>query len=209
MCIGLKFYCASQSWYQTPSKSRAFKQALQGSNCLLCTFMYGIQCWYFFCSPFIQIFLLWWHFCYDGRPPMQVGFASVLEKTIRLWAGSSQMEGRCEVGQSKSMAMGWTGIWFCCIFLLRTEKIFSLAGCHHHSPPPFPLPLHTAPQTKDKLEQGTNKDLGHQGPRAERRGTWIQPNDTQVKRQRTGSDSWWLTEEGEDEEVKIMITISF
>lgn len=95
------------------------------------------------------------------------------------------------------------GFCFCCIVLLRTEKILSLAGCHHHR---APLP-HSAPLTKDKLEQGTNKDPGHSGLRAERQRTWIQSNYTQVKRQRPGSESWWFTEEGEDEEARTMIAI--
>lgn len=147
-------------------------------------------------------FLLWWSFTNVGGLYFSFGENHPFGSTTSC-CGPGAPRWREDKKWDKAKH-GNGGFCFCCIVLLRTEKILLLAGCHHHRPPSRPPPLHTT-QTKANLEQGTNKDLGHQGLRGERQGTWIQSNDTQVKRQRTGSESWWLTEEGEDEKAKTMI----
>lgn len=72
--------------------------------------MCGIQCWYFF-FPFhpnfstLVTFLLWWSptnvtlLQFWRKPPIPV-------RDQLLWAGSSQMEGRWEMGQSKVWQWG-------------------------------------------------------------------------------------------------------
>lgn len=82
------------------------------------------------------------------------------------------MEGTWEVGQSKVWQRGILVLLHCPSKDRENPQFSGL------SPFQALLPPHTAPQTKDKLEQGTKKDLVHQGLRADRQGTWIQSNDT-------------------------------
>lgn len=144
-------------------------------------------------------FLLWWSSTNVGGLCFSLGENHPLRATTS-YCGPGAPRRREDEKWDKAKC-GNGGFCFSSIVLLRENP--QISGL---SPSQAPLAPHTALQTKDKLEQGTKKDLGHQGLRAERQGTRIQSNDSQIKRQR--SESWWLTEEGEDEEANTMIAIS-